>query len=176
MTYTINNQVSYIVAMGGASAAALAFFADSITHMIPWLIAAVPLIALDLRFGIKAARCRGERIRFSTAFRRTFGKAVEYFCWIVLASTLSLAFQHVWIEWAVLGIVIINEFASIIGNYLETKGITFSLVHFYRWLFRLGSEKAGMTMDEAEAAGIIRRPNRDPKTGRYAPKQPKPKR
>lgn len=152
----MNDQVSYTVAVGGASATALAFFSDSLTHMIPWLIAAVPLIILDLRFGIRAAKHRGEKIRLSTAFRRTFGKAVEYFCWIVLAATLSLAFQKAWIEWAVLGVVVINEFASIIGNFLETKGLEISWPNVFRALFHFGAQKAGLDDDGIDPNGFVR--------------------
>lgn len=152
----MNDQVSYTVAVGGASATALAFFSDSLTHMIPWLIAAVPLIILDLRFGIRAAKHRGEKIRLSTAFRRTFGKAVEYFCWIVLAATLSLAFQKAWIEWAVLAVVIVNEFASIIGNYLETKGLEVNWKTVNKALFHFGAQKAGLDDDGIDPNGFVR--------------------
>ena len=167
---------SSFVLQGSVSSAAVVFLQEAVLRMVPYFAPSVLLILLDLCYGIRGARARGEKVRLSTAVRRSVTKCATYLCWIILASTLALAFHTDWLEWAVLGLVYVNEFASIVGNYLETKGITFSLVHFYRWLFRLGSEKAGMTMDEAEAAGIIRRPNRDPKTGRYAPKQPKPKR
>lgn len=125
MTASDHNALS-IFAQGGVSVTALAFFSDSIMKAVPWLICAVPLIFLDLIWGIKAARYRGESIRFSKGFRRTFGKMVEYLCWIILASTLSLAFERQWIEWGVLAVVIVNELASVIGNYFETKGLQVS--------------------------------------------------
>lgn len=163
------------VAQGGVAVSALAFFHTALTNMIPYIICAAPLIALDLLWGVRAARFRKEKVTFSRAFRRTMSKTFDYLAWIIIAASIALAFEAKWLEWAILGMVMGNEIVSIIGNYLETKGITFSIVAFYRWVFRAGSEKVGVTLDDAEAAQIIRRP-RDPKTGRYVPKQPKPKR
>ena len=140
--------------------------------MIPWLIASFPLVLLDLDFGIKAARFRKERVTFSKAFRNTFGKIVEYFAWVCFAATATLAFDKAWLEWVVLGIVYLNEIASIVGNYLETKGIEFSFVGFYRWILKTIAGKAGETMDDFEAGGIIKPkdgkgPYRDRRTGKF---------
>ena len=99
-------------------------------------------------------------------------KVGDYTCWIIIAASISLAFETKWLEWVILGLVMGNEVVSIIGNYLETKGIEFSWVGFYRWLFKAGAEKVGTTMDAAEAEGIIKpKRERDPKTGRYIKKQ-----
>lgn len=125
MNASDNNTLS-VVAQGSVSVTALAFLSDSIMNAIPWLICAVPLILLDLIWGIKAARCRGEAIKFSKGFRKTFGKVVEYVCWVILAASLALAFSRKWLEWVVLGAVILNELASIIGNYFETRGLKIS--------------------------------------------------
>ena len=114
------------------------------------------IILLDLLYGIKAAKFRGEKVRFSTAVRRTTSKIVGYICWLILASTLAIAFHKDWLEWAVLGLVYVNELASIVGNYLETKGIEFSFVGFYRWILKVIAGKAGETMESAEAEGIIK--------------------
>lgn len=155
MAASDNNTVSILV-QGGVSATALAFFSDSIMKMIPWLIVAVPLIVLDLIWGIKAAKYRGDRIRFSTAFRRTFGKGTEYFCWVVLASTLSIAFGTQWVEWAVLGVVILNEFSSIIGNYLETKGLEVSWKYVFNSILNLGGQKVGVDASGVDTGKFVR--------------------
>lgn len=153
----------------GISATVVAFLQTAVLRMIPYSVPAFVIILLDLLYGVKAAKYRGEKVRFSTAVRRTISKIVGYICWLILASTLAIAFQKDWIEWAVLGIVYVNELASIIGNYLETKGIEFSFVGFYRWILKMIAGKAGETMDGFEAGEIIKpkeRP-RDKKTGRY---------
>ena len=160
-----------VVAVGsGISATAVAFMQSAVLRMIPYAVPALVIIALDLLYGIKAAKHRKERVRFSTACRRTVSKIVSYICWLILASTLALSFGKDWIEWFVLALVYGNEFASIVGNYLETKGIEFSFVNLYRWVLKLIAGKAGEAMDTAEAEEIIkpkRHAVRDPKTGRW---------
>lgn len=122
MTTTDNSTMTAVVSSGIATTAVV-FFRQAVIDMVPWLIVAIPLILLDLNFGIKAAKFRGERIRFSKAFRRTFGKAIEYCAWICFAATATLAFGYKWIEAVVLGAVILNEVASVVGNYYESKGL-----------------------------------------------------
>ena len=144
-----------LVMQGSVATTVVVFLQTAVLRMIPYAIPAVFLIALDLFYGCRAAKYRGEKVRLSTAVRRTMTKFFSYICWIILASTLALAFNHDWIEWTVLGIVYVNEFASIVGNYLETKGIEFSFVGFYRWILKVLAGKAGEAMDSAEAEGII---------------------
>lgn len=159
---------SALIVQGGVSATVVAFLQTAVLRMIPYSVPAVVLLILDLVYGIKAARHRGERVRVSTAVRRSVTKMFSYICWIILASTVAIAFHQEWLEWAVLGLVYANEFASIVGNYLETKGIEFSFVGLYRWLLRWGSGKVGEAMDTAEAEDIIK-----PRTGRHAVRDPK---
>ena len=144
-----------LVMEGSVATTLVVFLQTAVLRMIPYAIPAVFLIALDLFYGCRAAKFRGEKVRISTAVRRTMTKFFSYVCWIILASTLALSFHHDWMEWAVLGLVYVNEFASIVGNYLETKGITFSFVGFYRWILKVIAGKAGEAMDDAEAEGII---------------------
>lgn len=154
----------------GISATAIMFLQTAVLRMIPYSVPALVIVALDLLYGIKAAKHRGERVRFSTACRRTVSKIVSYICWLILASTLAVSFHKDWIEWFVLALVYGNEFASIVGNYLETKGIEFSFVGFYRWILKVIAGKAGEAMETAEAEDIIkpkRHDNRDLKTGRF---------
>ena len=160
-----------VVAVGsGISATAVAFMQSAVLRMSPYAVPALVIIALDLYYGVRAAKYRKERVRFSTACRRTVSKIVSYICWLILASTLALSFGKDWIEWFVLALVYGNEFASIVGNYLETKGIEFSFVNLYRWVLKLIAGKAGEAMDTAEAEEIIkpkRHAERDPRTGRW---------
>lgn len=58
-----------------------------------WLLAAAfILIMADLRFGIPAAKARGEEVKKSRAVRRTFDKITNYCIWIILAYTFGQAF------------------------------------------------------------------------------------
>lgn len=155
------------------SATAVVFLQEAVLRMIPYSVPALFLIALDLLYGVRAAKYRGEKVRISTAIRRSVTKCFSYVCWIIIASTLALAFKKDILEWVVLGVVYFNEMASIVGNYLQTKGIEFSFVGFYRWLLKVIAGKAGEAMDSAEAEGIIIGKDgkaRD-KKGRYAKKR-----
>lgn len=139
----------------GISATAIVFLQSAVLRMIPYSVPALVIVALDLIYGIKAAKHRGERVRFSTACRRTVSKIVSYICWLILASTLALSFHKDWIEWFVLALVYGNEFASIVGNYLETKGLEFSFAGLYRWALKVISAKVGEPIDKEDAEAII---------------------
>lgn len=157
-----------LIVEGSVSSVAVAFFQAAVLRMIPYAVPGVMLIILDLFFGIKAAEYRGERVRFSTAIRRTMTKLFSYICWIILASTLALSFDQKWLEWLVLGLVYANEFASIVGNYLETKGLQLSLEGFYKWLFKNAGHHVGVEVTDEDADSIIK--PRDNK-GRFIKKQ-----
>ncbi|MBO4924485.1 MAG: phage holin family protein [Bacteroidales bacterium] len=162
-----------LVMQSSISATAVVFLQEAVLRMIPYSVPALFLIALDLLYGVRAAKYRGEKVRISTAIRRSVTKCFSYVCWIIIASTLALAFKKDILEWVVLGVVYFNEMASIVGNYLQTKGIEFSFVGFYRWLLKVIAGKAGEAMDSAEAEGIIIGKDgkaRD-KKGRYAKKR-----
>lgn len=160
MTFNDTSTMS-TVAQGGVAVTAIAFLHTALMRIIPYAIIAVPLLILDLIWGVRAARHRKEQVRFSRAFRRTMAKTFDYVAWLIISASVGLAFEAQWLEWLILGLVMGNEFISIIGNYLETKGIEFSWVGFYRWLFKAGAEKAGVTMDAAEAEGIIRKKEKE---------------
>ncbi len=161
------NEESAFIMQGSVSSVLVAFFQSTILRMIPYSIPAVALLALDLVYGIKAAKYRGERARFSTAIRRTFTKMFSYACWIILATAMALAFEVKWVEWFVLGVVYANEFCSIVGNYLETKGLELSIASIIRLAFRKGAEKVGVEVTKEEAEEIIKpKQSRDSK-GRF---------
>lgn len=166
MSTTDTSTFTTITASGIATASIL-FFQEAVTHMLPWLICAVPLILLDLNFGIKAARYRKEAVRFSRAFRRTFGKVVEYFAWVCFAATASLAFEVKWVEMVVLGAVYVNELASIVGNCLETKGLKVNWKYVVDTVFKLGGQKVGVDASDVDSSQFIE-PINKPKPGRNA--------
>ena len=168
----MNSEASQTVAQGGAAAVAITFLQQSVTRMIPYSFPALVLIALDLIYGVKAAKYRQlnggqERVRFSTGLKMTATKVMSYCCWIVLASTLSVAFEKDWIEWAVLGLVYVNELLSIVGNYLETKGIVLSFVALYRLIFKKGASQAGIDVTSEEAEEIIKPKKQRDAMGRF---------
>lgn len=128
-----------VVVGAGVSATLLLFFQQSFARMLPYLIVAAVVILIDLVFGIRAAVRRGDRIRISRAIRRTIGKAVEYFCWVVLASSLAVATGYTVIETGLMLVVIGVELISIAQNW-------------YFWKFGC---KAGVKVDAAKVIEAV---------------------
>lgn len=144
------------VLQGSVAATFVAFLQASVLRMIPYAIPTIALIALDLVYGIKAAKDRGERVRLSTALRKTTTKFFSYVCWIILASTMAMAFNVEWIEWIVLGTVYANELASVVGNYLETKGLELSWGGVVNALVKLFGRKHGINTEDIDANEIVK--------------------
>ena len=122
---------------------------------------------LDLWFGVKAAKHRykkykrdADRVTFSKALRGTVGKIFEFGCWLILASSMTVAFNKEWIQWATLGLVYANELASVIGNYLCTKDIEFSLLAFIKnvlvFVTRWIGNKLGIVTDDVSFDDVLK--------------------
>ena len=112
--------------INGMMAVVLSEFMDFLYPLRFFLLAAVVLILVDLRFGIEAAKARGEKIRKSRAGRRTINKMVDYLCWILLAGALDKAFG-IPFEFPLLPAVVLLavygfEINSCYGNYFEAHG------------------------------------------------------
>ncbi|MBQ1759112.1 MAG: phage holin family protein [Prevotella sp.] len=113
--------------IGGVTASVLSPFIEGWQQMLWFLILAIILILGDLRFGIAAAKKRGERIRPSRAVRRSINKLVDYICWLSIATVVGINFGTVFdiplLSVIIMAVVCIIEMSSIIDNYLEYKGI-----------------------------------------------------
>ena len=113
--------------IAGFTASVLSPFIEGWQQMLWFLILAIILILGDLRFGIAAAKKRGERIRPSRAVRRSINKLVDYICWLSIATVVGINFGTVFdvplLSVIIMAIVCIIELSSIIDNYLEYKGI-----------------------------------------------------
>ncbi len=123
-----NNIISSVFAVMGA------YVTNFYSHLAPWLLLGMVLVIADLRFGIMAAKKRGEKIRPSRAVRRTINKMVDYLCWVTLAEVCSRTFE------TMLGVPVVSigmlfiiygiEINSCVNNYLEYKGIKKQLNFF----------------------------------------------
>lgn len=113
--------------INGFTASLLSPFIEGWQQMLWFLILAIILIIGDLRFGIAAAKKRGEKIRPSRAVRRSLNKLVDYICWLSIATVVGINFGTVFglplLSVIIMAVVCIIEMSSIIDNYLEYKGI-----------------------------------------------------
>lgn len=113
---------------GAASAVLPLFLRDTLSHMIPWLIATFAVILCDLAFGIRKSMLMGEEIRLSRAARRTMGKTVTYFAFVCTVCAVEVASGGSYgiDKWSCL-VVCFVEFSSIVSNILKPKGYSLDL-------------------------------------------------
>lgn len=120
--------------IGSATAAVLSPFVDFYDALAPYLLFAIVLIIADSRFGIEAAKKRGEVIRTSRKWRRAINKLVDYICWISLAGVFGQTYNEILgiptLSAFVMLVVYCIELTSCFNNYFEYKGIEFRLSLF----------------------------------------------
>ena len=113
--------------LAGATATVISPLVDFYGKLLPFLLLAIVLIAIDSRFGILASKKRNEPIRASRAVRRAINKFVDYICWITLAGMLGQTFGVVFhiplLSMLVLLMVYTIELSSIFNNYFFYKGV-----------------------------------------------------
>lgn len=164
MNFTDEAPMGQVLAQGGVSAVAIAFFHDAILNMVPYLLVAGVLIIIDLYFGIKASIAREEPVRLSRVIRRTVSKCMEYLCWCTMASTLTIAFSQPAIEWVILGLVMGNELISVVTNYFEIHGKRVTGLN----IFRIVGEKAGFDLSDVEVTKAPAKPKKPQEQSRNA--------
>ncbi len=112
--------------IGGFMAAIMSNLLDFMEPLKWFLLLGLILIIVDLRFGILAARARGEKIRVSRAVRRTANKIIDYLCWVLVAGAIGKAFGIPFdvpvLPSIVLLVVYGCEINSCYGNYFEARG------------------------------------------------------
>ena len=125
------------------------FLQESIGHMIPWLVVAFCVILCDLVVGIRKSLLMGEEVRFSSACRKTLGKLVTYFMFVVMMVVIDVA-AHGNGEidkWACL-LVCFIEFTSVISNILKPKGYNINLVKIIAVVFSKKFDVAKQDVEE----------------------------
>lgn len=94
-----------------------------------WLILAFVLIIADLWFGIRGAKLRGEKIRKSTAGRRTMNKFVDYMLYILVGTSIGMAigqpygFNPMIVSCTILALCYAFEVDSIYGHICEIHNV-----------------------------------------------------
>ena len=117
--------------------------------MIPWLVVAFCVILCDLVVGLRKCLLMGEEVRFSSACRKTLGKLVTYFMFVVMMVVIDVA-AHGNGEidkWACL-LVCFIEFTSVISNILKPKGYNINLVKIIAVVFSKKFDVAKQDVEE----------------------------
>ncbi|HJG89713.1 phage holin family protein [Barnesiella viscericola] len=122
--------------INGTLASYLAWAADFVSPIRWFLLAALALVLADLKFGIDAARHRGEVIRKSRAVRRSINKVIDYICWILVATSFGQAFGTPFgipvLPAVVLLVVYGCEINSCFNNYFEAHGSRMR-INIFKW-------------------------------------------
>lgn len=117
-----------MAAEGGYSVIFASFLRESIGHIIPWLIVTFCVILCDLVVGLRKSIMMGEEVRFSSACRRTLGKCISYFMFVIMVAVIDVAANggETIDKWACL-LVCFIEGCSIINNILKPKGLSLDI-------------------------------------------------
>ena len=101
--------------------------------MVPWLITMFTVVVTDLAAGIWKSYKLDIPIRFSRAFRETFGKCVVYFAFVLMACCINTAAnsEFGWAKWLTM-FIILFEIGSMISNLLKPHGINLSMNAFIK--------------------------------------------
>lgn len=125
------------------------FLQESIGHMIPWLVVSFFVIVCDLVVGIRKSLLMGEEVRFSSACRRTIGKMLSYFMFVIMVAVIDVAANGGGVidKYACLAVCLI-EFSSIMSNILKPKGYDINLIKLIAVVF---GKKFDVAKEEIES-------------------------
>lgn len=134
---------------GGYSVIFATFLQESIGHMIPWLVVSFFVIICDLVVGIRKCLLMGEEVRFSSACRRTMGKMLSYFMFVIMVAVIDVAANGGGVidKWACLAVCLI-EFSSIMSNILKPRGYDVNLVKMIAVVFSKKFDVAKKDIEE----------------------------
>ena len=113
------------------------YLRETAMQSLLWFVPCIAVIIADLAAGIKAAKYRGEKIRISSATRRTVNKCVCYASWIVCCVALNERYNTQMCAWVGMGIVFLIEGVSFFSNILEPHGQKISI----KGILKIAGEK-----------------------------------
>ena len=141
-----NGNTANSVVQGGTTAFLSNYFNSAYMDMLPWLMAAAPLLIGDLYFGWKKVRYKhiadnGDKPSVTKAIGMTLDKAFSYVCWILISTTLSIAFGSDILKYTIMAIVYIKELISCFRNYYNAKGYDVNEADLFRLLWKMAVRK-----------------------------------
>ena len=120
---------SIVDASGGGFATIVgSIYERGVEEAVPWLIAMVCVVVVDLFAGVRCAWLMGERIRWSTGVRRTLSKLITYISFVVCAVMINVASNTEFdiAKWACLFICSVEGF-SVAENIIKPHGYSINL-------------------------------------------------
>lgn len=113
---------------GGFVAIVGSIYEKGVEQAVPWLIAMVCVVVVDLFAGVRCAWLMGERIRWSTGVRRTLSKLITYISFVVCAVMINVASDTSCdiAKWACLFICAVEGF-SVAENIIKPHGYSINL-------------------------------------------------
>lgn len=145
----MEESLTFTATKGAYSVIFATFLQESIGHMIPWLVVTFCVIICDLVVGVRKSLILGEEVRFSSACRRSIGKTVSYYTFVVMAAVIDVAANGGGMidKWACLMVCFI-EGCSIISNILKPKGYNINLVKMIAIIFSKKFDVAKQDVEE----------------------------
>ena len=145
----MEESLTFTAIKGAYSVIFATFLQESIGHMIPWLVVTFCVILCDLVVGVRKSLMLGEEVRFSSACRRSIGKTVSYYTFVVMAAVIDVAANGGGMidKWACLMVCFI-EGCSIISNILKPKGYNINLVKMIAVIFSKKFDVAKQDVEE----------------------------
>jgi hypothetical protein len=145
----MEESLTFTATKGAYSVIFATFLQESIGHMIPWLVVTFFVIVCDLVVGLRKSLLMGEEVRFSSACRRTMGKMLSYFMFVIMVAVIDVAAHGGGIidKWACLAVCLV-EFSSICSNILKPKGYNINLVKMIAVIFSKKFDVAKQDVEE----------------------------
>lgn len=102
------------------------FLAQYLYHtyiaVLPWLIPCIPLIILVCKYGRANAETKGEEVTWCKTIKMAVNKMFNYICWIMIACTLSIAFDCQSITLLIMAVVYGLEVMKCILRFVQSQG------------------------------------------------------
>jgi hypothetical protein len=145
-------------------------------QMLPFCYVAIPLITLDLYYGRKKAQYRYEHklsnipCTIQKSVKMTLQKIFNYISWILLSTSISMAFGIPSLVFIIMAVIYGLEVLSLINKYGESKGIDIDEAAMLKLVFKFIWSRITGNFDET--FNDVVRKHGDKKTKR--PMNPQP--
>lgn len=123
---TITTKPTFVFLQATFGATCVAYLQEASIVAFCWFVPCLFVILADLITGIHASKARGEKVSYSTAWRRTINKTIAYMSWVLFAATSGIQFGIDILCPMMMAIVLLIEAMSALNNLLEPHGIQIS--------------------------------------------------